>query len=210
MKILVNTTHSEVKRISTDSRLAPYLGYLLTPRCFLSYSVLQETTLPIAADNSAFHDFCETRYWKMIDNIHRFNIPIQWLTVPDIVGDMDQTLKRWEHYAHRLNGLPLALVAQDGAENAELPWDEFTCLFIGGTTEWKLSAHAVNLANTAHQLGKQIHLGRVNSEKRLRFALDLKADSVDGSGYSRFSKKYLVPALKFLNLIHQQEDFLNG
>ena len=103
--------------------------------------------------------------------------------------------------------LPLAFVAQNAAEDLDLPWDRFVCLFLGGTTDWKLSAAARDLAAEATRRGKLLHMGRVNSDKRLRYAYDLRCDTIDGTSYSRFSKKLLKPALDFLVGLHQQRTF---
>ena len=45
------------------------------------------------------------------------------------------------------------------------------------------------MAAEAKRRGKWLHVGRVNSAKRLRYVRDvLAADSCDGSGYSKFGK----------------------
>ena len=41
---------------------------------------------------------------------------------------------------------------------------------IGGTTSWKLGPAAAGLAAQARRRGLWVHLGRVNSLKRLRYA----------------------------------------
>ena len=71
-------------------------------------------------------------------------------------------------------------------------------------TGWKLSQAAGSLAIEAKRRGKQLHMGRVNSNRRLRYAYDLHCDTVDGTGYSQYSKKYLKPALNYLHNLHQQ------
>jgi hypothetical protein len=81
----------------------------------------------------------------------------------------------------RAMGYPAALVAQNGAQNEDLPWDEFDVLFIGGDTEWKLSPHANRLAYEAQQRGKRIHMGRVNSARRWSIAEFFGCDTCDGT-----------------------------
>lgn len=51
----------------------------------------------------------------------------------------------------------------------------------GGSTEWKVGPEACNLAAVASSLGKWIHVGRVNSERRFRYAQAIRADSCDGT-----------------------------
>jgi len=47
--------------------------------------------------------------------------------------------------------------------------------------EWKLSPAARDLIIEAKRRGKWVHMGRVNSEKRFRYAAALGCDSVDGT-----------------------------
>lgn len=102
---------------------------------------------------------------------------------PDVLGDADATLDRarpWLPHLRRL-GYPAALVAQDGATPQSLPWLEFDCLFLGGSTQWKLSAAAGHVAAEARAHGKHVHMGRVNSLRRLQAAQLMGCHSVDGT-----------------------------
>jgi hypothetical protein len=72
-------------------------------------------------------------------------------------------------------------VAQDGLESLPVPWGDFDALFIGGTTGWKLGPHAREIAAEAKRRGKWVHMGRVNSERRCRYAAAIGCDSVDGT-----------------------------
>ena len=47
-------------------------------------------------------------------------------------------------------------------------------------------------------------MGRVNSEKRLRYAFENGFDSVDGTGFTRYAKHYLMDGLNYLMGLHQQ------
>lgn len=80
-------------------------------------------------------------------------------------------------------GLPGAFVGQDGLtlELAEPLWDRFDVFFIGGSTEWKLGPVARELAAEAKARGKHVHMGRVNSGKRVAYARLIGCDSVDGT-----------------------------
>lgn len=75
-----------------------------------------------------------------------------------------------------------------------MPWDQFDALFLGGSTAWKLSPHAKALAAEAKARAKWLHMGRVNSNRRLALALG----SVDGSGYSMFPDQKIPKALDFI------------
>ena len=102
---------------------------------------------------------------------------------PDVVGDAVATMARSLPWLSKIRalGLPAALVAQDGLEDIDVPWDAFDVLFIGGTTEWKLGAAARSLVAQAKALGKWVHMGRVNSERRFKYAAAIGCDSADGT-----------------------------
>lgn len=104
-------------------------------------------------------------------------------TAPDVVGDAAATLARSAPFLPLIRelGYPAALVAQDGLENLPVPWDSFDVLFIGGTTQWKLSAAVRGLVKQAKERGKWVHCGRVNSSKRFRLMAAIGCDSADGT-----------------------------
>jgi hypothetical protein len=118
-------------------------------------------------------------------------------TAPDVVADAAGTLERSTPWLPKIRelGYPAAFVAQDGAETVGVPWDEFDALFLGGTTEWKLGPHAAQLTREAKACGKWVHMGRVNSERRLRYAAAIGCDSVDGT-YLVFGPDQNLPKLK--------------
>jgi hypothetical protein len=74
-------------------------------------------------------------------------------------------------------GYSVALVAQNGLEDLEVPWGAFDVLFIGGDTGWKLSPQALMIARD----NKHVHMGRVNSGKRFIRAAQIGCDSCDGT-----------------------------
>lgn len=115
-------------------------------------------------------------------------------TAPDVVGDAPATLERSQPWLPKIRelGYPAALVAQDGLEHLDVPWDEFDVLFIGGSTEWKLGAAARHLIAQAKARGKHVHMGRVNSEKRYRYAASIGCDSADGT-YLTFGPNKNLP-----------------
>ena len=104
-------------------------------------------------------------------------------TAPDVVGDAAATLQRSAPWLQAIRdlGYPAALVAQDGLENLDIPWATFDVLFIGGSTEWKLGASARKIVRDAKARDKRIHMGRVNSLRRYRYAAAIGCDSADGT-----------------------------
>lgn len=136
------------------------------------------------ADNGCFTDaWDEERWWAwLVANAHRCD-SCAFATAPDVVGDAVASHAKSAPWLAKIRalGYPVAYVLQDGAESVDLPWSEFDVAFIGGTTEWKLGPHARRLTAEAKRLGKWVHMGRVNSERRLRYAQAIGCDSADGT-----------------------------
>ncbi len=155
--------------------------------------------LPWCLDNGAFKNFNEEKFFRLLEKCQ--GLPgCKFVAVPDVVGNANETLIRFKKYRKTIAdmGYPIALVGQDGLEQLSIPWNDFDCLFIGGTTEWKLSLRAAQLVYLAKSKQKYIHMGRVNSNKRVIYAKSIGCDSADGTGYcidpSRFAE--VMPALK--------------
>lgn len=104
---------------------------------------------------------------------------------PDVVGDAAATIARSVPWLPKIRelGYPAAFVGQDGLtlELVEPLWDLLDVFFIGGSTEWKLGAVAREIVAEAKARGKHVHMGRVNSGKRVRYARLIGCDSVDGT-----------------------------
>ncbi len=188
---------------ASPKTLEPYrsenLGVLCSPRCVYADDI---QTWPWAADNDAFSKWDEKRYEEMLVRITgRENC--LFVTCPDVVGDSAKTLDLFYEWwpALRRRKLPIALVAQDGLEVDQVPWSVIDCLFIGGTTEFKMGPQAADLAREAKRRGKWVHMGRVNSYERGRYARWIGCDSIDGTQFSWFRDTKL-PA--YLNSLKQE------
>lgn len=141
-----------------------------------------------AADNDAFHGFDPVKYERMLDALE--GVPgCLFVTCPDVVADAAETFQLFRRWSNDISGrgLPLGYVAQDGVSAAGLPWSDIAALFVGGSTEWKLSGHAETLVAEAKQRGKWVHMGRVNSGQRLKVAKSWGVDSIDGTELSWFT-----------------------
>ncbi len=132
------------------------------------------------------------------------------MTAPDVVADATETWKRSEPVLPRIRdlGFPAALVAQDGIEHRAIRWGTFDVLFIGGSTEWKLSEAAFQVAREAKAHGIPVHMGRVNSRRRIRIAALALCDSADGTHFVFRPDKYLERMIQWLEEMRQQP-FLN-
>ena len=199
MKILVSGATRTIERLAAG-RYRQHLGHLLQPNQGNAVASLARTGLPIAADNAAFSGFDEGRFLAMVERVKPF-APL-WVVVPDLVGDCRGTISMFDHYVDSLDragadNVPLAIVGQDGMEDCDCDWwmGFAAAFFIGGSTEWKLSAAAADLASAAKARGPQVHMGRVNTLRRIRYAASIGCDSIDGSGFSKFPDSTLPQAL---------------
>lgn len=144
-----------------------------------------------AIDNGAFSRFDRQAFEALLKREKDRRDQCHFVAVPDVVGSAKRTLEVFDHWFPRLGGWPLALVCQDGQENESIPWDVINAVFIGGSTKWKTSLHAIACIKAAQALGKWVHVGRVNTPRRFEWCLNLGVNSIDGSGISRYSKMRL-------------------
>lgn len=136
--------------------------------------------MPYALDNGCYNKWEPDLYFEMLKDSTNIHPPL-WVTVPDVVGDYKKTIELWNEYKDSVKkfNYNLAFVCQDGCNPEDVPEDVYCC-FIGGTTKWKLDN-----AHRFKNVRKKLHIGRVNTKKRLLWAKDLGADSIDGSGWMR-------------------------
>jgi hypothetical protein len=164
-----------------------------------------------AADNGCFSmgKWKEERWLSWLSNDHPRSGCL-FATVPDSVGDHTGTLIRWNKYFETVRQLryPLAFVAQNGAMPNNVPWGELDCLFIGGDDWFKTAASTFALARHARSLGKWVHVGRVNSLRRLRLWRD-DADSSDGT-FLAYGPEKNAPRVKGWVEALRSQPSLNG
>lgn len=116
-------------------------------------------------------------------------------TAPDVLGDAGATMSKYHEWRNKMQPWPVAYVAQDGQENMALP--ECDAVFIGGTTDWKLGPSA-ECIREAQERDIWVHVGRVNTGKRIRHFALLGVDSVDGSALAygpERNKRWIEAAL---------------
>jgi hypothetical protein len=127
---------------------------------------------------------------------------------PDVLCDAEATLRRSLPFVPPMRawfGLPVALVAQDGLERLDVPWPSLDVLFLGGSTAWKLGPHARALTAEAKARGKRVHMGRVNSLRRLRYAAAIGCDSADGTFVAHGPDINLPIALGWVRDVNDQQ-----
>lgn len=154
---------------------------------------------PWVMDNGAFdaylngYPWSETKFQRCVERImvvQPCDRP-EWLLIPDKVADPkslgysvswrkvlpDQL--RW--YLALQNGMTPATV-----ENA-MASVRIDGLFVGGTKTWKNEKASEWCAfGRAHKL--PVHIGRLNGGRRLQWAMNIGAASVDGTGWTRDSR----------------------
>ena len=176
------------------------IGLMVQPKNAASYADLV-TRYPFwAADNGAFTKdpagFSEERFLAMLKlvKLQDHAEGCVFVVAPDclrvlasgvVIGDAAGTIRQFPAWALtiRAAGFRVAFVAQDGLESLldDVPWALLDVLFIGGSDEWKLSDEARCCAVEAKSHGKLVHMGRVNSFKRIKRACEMLCDSADGT-----------------------------
>ena len=140
-----------------------------------------------AIDNGAFAGFDAEQFLGLLEKERQRRDLCRFVAVPDVVGSARRTLEVFHRWKHKLTDWPLAYVCQDGQENLPLPWNDIAAIFIGGSTDWKMGQHAAACVKAAKAIGKWVHAGRVNTPGRFEYFEKLGADSLDGTGLSRYS-----------------------
>lgn len=175
------------------------VGVLVTPATGNSLARVAASGRWWAADNAAFSGFDAARFGAMLRGIRSVDTcRLLWVASPDYVGHARPTIGEFDRWldlikpgADEADWLPIALVAQDGLEDADWSWwlGLTDCLFIGGSTEWKLSHAADGLIREARARGVWVHVGRVNTRQRVEHFAEVGVDSIDGSGFSRWPSR---------------------
>ena len=131
-----------------------------------------------ACDNEAFsRGFDVDRMFKHLAKLAPYRNRCLFVVAPDVVGNAVATVELFHEWGQRMRQWgPVAFVAQDGQESLEFPIS-FDWLFLGGTTGWKMSDAADACIFRARDMGKRIHIGRVNSWKRWKHFAVMGANS---------------------------------
>jgi len=112
-----------------------------------------------------------------------------WTCIPDVVAggaaSLDLSL-RWMRRV--LDSTPRALLAvQDGMTVEDVrPWvGQRVGIFVGGSTAWKL-ATLHQWGQLGRAVGAWVHVGRVNSMRRIAACAASGADSFDGTSVPKY------------------------
>ena len=197
MKILIDQSPAKIAELT--ARYGYEFWQLRTP--LTKYAM---AGVPYGLDNGCFSKFEKQTWLRMVAEAR--TTPPLFACAPDLVGDAQRTVELFEQFYGDMLGVPKALVLQDGIGRVEIPWNRIVAVFVGGSDAFKISAEAMAACKTAKMLGKWVHVGRVNTAKRVRDWIGV-ADSIDGSGISMYDHM-LEDVLAMIRGEHVQGDLL--
>lgn len=157
------------------------LGCIDTPR---QGKQIDFANWDVIADNGCFSNRWSFASWsRWVKSLPR---SVRFVVCPDVVDlsgreTHEATLDRWRWFSPFIVdcGFVPAFVLQAGSSFESVP--ERVPLFVGGSTEWKLGPEARDIAERASSRGQWVHMGRVNSDKRLSYAASIGCSSADGT-----------------------------
>jgi hypothetical protein len=160
---------------------AGLIGCIVTPK---QGNAVPDQTL-WCADNGCFSNGYpgDDAWFQWLESLTWPRERCVFAVAPDVVGDAAATLDRSTPWLPKIReiGYKAAFVSQDGLQPDDVPWDEFDAMFVGGTDSWKLGLPALLISVEASRRGKWLHMGRVNSARRLQYAKWIGCDSADGT-----------------------------
>jgi hypothetical protein len=181
MIALLDTSHDLDE---AAAELGCEVGQLLTP---LTRFKFREGVKWAGIDNGAFAGLDVAAFEALLEREESRRKFFKFVACPDVPFSARRTLELFEYWMPRLEGWPIAYVAQDGQEDLPLPWEFCAAVFIGGSTKWKGGPHAAAIIAAARAMRKWVHVGRVNTPARFEYFEGLGADSIDGTGLARYS-----------------------
>jgi hypothetical protein len=192
--MVMPANHVSRKLREIHARHPGRIGHLFSPGCGCF-----AMSLPYALDNGAWSAHKNNREWDqqawyrhLSWSERREDAPI-WIVVPDVVGSRDETLRKWERYSKIAADFgPLAIAVQNGMTKADIPSDA-EVIFVGGSRDWKRATAPY----WTHHFAR-VHVGRVTTERWLRYYDRCGAESVDGTGFFRGDQEQLAGLERYL------------
>lgn len=198
MKLLVSGATKTLRELAAAH--SDHLGCLVVPGARNKPGAIQSLGLTTAADNGAFSGLDVGAFCSMLGQYQEAKFPLEWVAAPDVVGDDVATFRLWGQWKKIITafGFRPALVLQDGMKIMDIITFNPPAVFIGGSTEYKLGPVVRKIVQWAISEGKPVHMGRVNTEKRIRYAVEIGCTSCDGSGFSQWPDKRIPLGLKWI------------
>lgn len=132
--------------------------------------------------------FKPAQFLKLFD---KFGSLADFVVIPDIVAGGADSFRFSVSWLNRLaHAKQLLFAVQDGMSSTDvgalLRRVPRLGIFLGGSTEWKLQTlYAWGIV--AATLGRPLHVGRVNTVRRIRLCAEAGASSFDGTSATMFS-----------------------
>lgn len=186
------------------------------------------------ADNGIYSNAYpgDAGYLRWLDARAGFAADCRFAVAPDVVADHDATMARSMPILAAIRDTvgAVAVCAQNGATPDNLPWSQIDAVFLAGIVEcvrcgrvpglaelpltrcacggqmreWKLGPAAAAVTFEARRRGVWVHMGRVNSFRRLQYAASIGCDSGDGTLLAFGPDKNLEQLLGWLRELERQ------
>jgi hypothetical protein len=181
-------------------------GYLIAPSGGCKHAL--DSDKQFGVDNDAYSGkFNRDKFLRLLDKVQPHANRCLFVNPPDVVGNAEATTENYHAWYPEIKGrgLPVSYVMQDGM--TLLPQLKADCLFVGGSTEFKLSQWVLRLLRVVGA-DYWVHIGRVNTLKRL-LHFRYVADSFDGTQAYRFQPdigtRYIRNSLMFIQQQSEME-----
>ena len=133
----------------------------------------------------------------------RIGLGADWVVIPDSVGNKEKTLELAQTWFQQIEHPKKLIAVQDGMSPDDVMnyIEQGAGIFVGGSTEWKLRS-LPTWGRVARDKEVWLHVGRVNTVRRIRHCQQAAAHSFDGTSATRFRKNIgrLTRALNQMNL----------
>ena len=147
-----------------------------------------------ALDNGVWGAHQQERPWEpgpFLELLRKHGASADWAVLPDIVAGGAQSLALSVAWRDRVlaHSKQVLLAVQDGMKPADVAQHlgPRVGVFVGGSTEWKL-ATLRQWGEMGQRLGVWVHVGRVNTVRRILRCVRAGVASIDGTSASRYAK----------------------
>lgn len=143
-------------------------------------------------DNGAWSAYIQGKPWdegRFQTAVDVFGARARVIITPDKVAGGLESLRLSESWIPRLYDIaPQVIPVQNGMTPADVRplLSDRVGIFVGGTTDWKLATMR-QWGDLAKDVDCYLHIGRVNSARRIQLCQDAGADSFDGTSASVYS-----------------------
>lgn len=206
MKILIPSKPAQIVAYANRDAYAALFGFLASPTHAITPDEAIKAGVVWAMDNGAFVNETPLAFLAMLQRYQRYAVKPLWVVALDVPGNAAATMQLFPAWLQIIKayGYPVALAAQDGLTPDQVAWDDIACLFVGGTDKWRFGRECMALVDEAKRRGKMTHLGRVNTQSRIKAAWRSGFDTVDGSSFATHKHEKIPMAVNTLRWLDNQ------